>query len=124
MNFQYTMYWQSATQPSQPLAYVAQTRRGHGYIKEPDGTLRLIVDFEGGALPKLPADAKLLSGLWIGDNGELVERQLFKNDVTGGWRLSIRFKRLDNDKPVEMRAALRDEKGQISETWSYVLPPE
>ena len=124
INFQYSMYWQSASQPSLPLAYVAQTRRGHGYIKEPDGTMRLIVDFEGGALPKLPADAKLLSGLWIGDNGELVERQLFKNDVTGGWRLSIRFKRLDNDKPVEMRAGLRDEKGQLSETWSYILPPE
>ncbi len=124
MDFQYTMFWQKDAQPSAPLGYVAQTRRGHGYFKAPDGTLRLMVDFEGEALRKLPADSKLLTGLWVGDNGELVEKQLFKNDVTGGWRLSIRFKRLDNEKPVEMRATLRDGKGPVSETWSYILPPD
>jgi periplasmic glucans biosynthesis protein len=124
MDFQYTMHWQRDAQPSAPLAQVVQTRRGHGYIREPDGTHRLIVDFEGALLNKLPADAKLLSGLWIGENGELVERQLFKNDVTGGWRLSIRFKRLEPDKPVEMRATLRDAQAPVSETWSYILPPD
>jgi periplasmic glucans biosynthesis protein len=124
MSFQYTLMWQKDAQPSAPLAHVAQTRRGHGFIKEADDTLRLMIDFEGELARKQPADAKLLSGVWLGENGEIVEKQLFKNDVTGGWRLSIRFKRIDKEKPVEMRATLRDAKGPLSETWSFILPPD
>ena len=126
LDLQYRLSWQKEEQPSSPLAWVAQTRRGHGYLKdkEADGSIRLVVDFEGGSLPKLPADAKLIPGLWVGDNGEQVEKQLYRNDVTGGWRLSVRLKRVEQDKPVELRATLRDDKGPVSETWSYVLPPD
>ena len=58
----------------------------------------------------------------VDGNGELLERQTYRNDATGGWRVSLRLKRVDNDKPVEMRAYLRGDNNTLSETWSYVLP--
>jgi glucans biosynthesis protein len=124
LDLQYTVAWQKDSANKPALARVVQTRRGHGYIKTPDDSIRLIVDFEGEALAKLGADAKLMPGLWVGDNGEILERQLFRHDVTGGWRLSIRLRRAEADKPVELRATLRDTTGPVSETWSYILPGE
>ena len=44
--------------------------------------------------------------------------------MTGGYRMALRLKRLDESKPVELRAFLRGPNGgAISETWSYLLPP-
>jgi glucans biosynthesis protein len=45
------------------------------------------------------------------------------NEVTGGWRTTLRLQRVDEAKPVELRAFLRTASGAISETWSYILPP-
>ena len=125
LDIEYTLQWQrnKETAPAD-LARVIQSRLGHGLQRNPDDSIRLHVDFEGGPLPKLPADAKLVSGVWIGDNGELLERQTYRNEVTGGWRISLRLKRLDQEKPVELRAFLRNDKDTISETWSYVIPGE
>lgn len=36
----------------------------------------------------------------------------------------LRMRRLDSEKPVEMRAYLRNGSNTLSETWSYLLPPE
>ena len=83
----------------------------------------MMVDFQGPALTGLGKDDKVFPGLWLSDNGELLERQVFPNEATGGWRLSFRFRRLDAEKPVEMRAFLRRDQEAISETWSYILPP-
>jgi len=49
---------------------------------------------------------------------------MIHNDATGGWRLSLRLQRLDSGKPVEMRASLHSGNKGISETWSYILPPD
>jgi glucans biosynthesis protein len=123
LDFAYSLSWQMNKETRPPLAYVVQTRRGQGYQREPDGSQRFTVDFEGGDLPRLKADAPVISGVWMDDNGELLERQVYRNAVTGGWRLTLRFKRLDDEKPVEMRAFLRKDSAKISETWSYILPP-
>ena len=71
----------------------------------------------------LPPPEPISGQLWMDDNAELVEKQTFRNEVTGGWRMSFRFKRLDDEKPIEMRAYLKRGSSQVSETWSYVLPP-
>jgi glucans biosynthesis protein len=123
VDISYTISWQKDETVSPPTSSVAQSRRGHGWIKEQDNTIRMMVDFEGPALKGLAKDAKIFPGLWLSDNGELLERQVFPNEVTGGWRLSFRFRRLDAEKPVEMRAFLRRDQEAISETWSYILPP-
>jgi len=57
-------------------------------------------------------------------NGEVVELIGHRNDAAGGWRLALRVKRRDKGKPVELRAYLRGNNNTVSETWSYILPPE
>lgn len=122
VEFEYNLLWQMQPETRPPLARVVQTRRGHGWLKEADDSLRFHVDFEGGELDKLPADAKLVAGVWVGDGGEVLERQLYRNDATGGWRLSLRVRRSDDTRPLEMRAILRSGDKTVSETWAYALP--
>ncbi len=124
MDLEYTLFWQANQETKPPLAWVAQTRSGRGWSNTPDNTLRYVVDFQGGALDYLKADQKPVAGLWINDNGEILDRQLVKNDATGGWRIVMRIRRSDDGKPLEMRAVLRNGDDSISETWAYILPPE
>jgi len=125
LDLEYSMYWQQQRETlPQGLAHVVQSRYGHGLVRGPDDSLRFHIDFEGGPLPDLAANTKLIAGIWVGDNGELLERQTYRNDVTGGWRMTLRIRREDPEKPVEMRAVLRNDKDTISETWSYILPAE
>ena len=90
--------------------------------------LGLILDFDGPALrgrrPEARPEARLEAVVTVDANGQLVENTLYPNPVTGAWRQSIRVKRRDNDKPVELRSYLRSGKNAISETWSYLLTPE
>lgn len=125
LDLEYTLHWQKnkETRP-EGLARVVQSRFGHGLMRGADDSIRFHIDFEGGPLPDLPDDAKLVSGIWVGDNGELLERQTYRNIATGGWRVSLRVKRQDPEKPLEMRAVLRNDKDTLSETWSYILPGE
>jgi glucans biosynthesis protein len=123
LDLAYTLSWQMLDPTQPPTSWVEQSRRGRGWNKEPDNTIRMVVDFAGPALKALAPDAKVFPGLWLSDNGELLEREVFPNPVTGGWRLSFRFRRIDAEKPVEMRAFLRHDQESISETWSYILTP-
>lgn len=136
-DFAYRLSWQKNETVRPPVASVLQTRRGHGYIKTPDDTQRLIVDFEDAPAPAVAKAAKgskakpaaspsvepVTGSVWMDDNAELIEKQTFRNDMTGGWRMSFRFRRKDNDKPIEMRAYLKRGNAQVSETWSYLYPP-
>lgn len=122
-NVEYKMRWEKESETQPPHAWVAQTRRGHGYTKKVDDSLAMIVDFEGPALKKLPADAKLEGAVTIDANGKLMETNTYRNDVTGGWRIAVRLDRNDDAKPVELTAHLRNGKEVLSETWSYILPP-
>jgi glucans biosynthesis protein len=36
----------------------------------------------------------------------------------------MRFTRVDAAKPLELRAYLRTRTSTLSETWSYILPPD
>ncbi len=64
----------------------------------------------------------------IGSGGRLIEHQLYKNQVTGGWRLVFHVKPEENStlaekimpekKPiVEMRAFLKHGSSILTETW-------
>jgi len=122
LDVEYRMLWQKNNETRPPLAWVVQTRRGHGYLRNPDDSIALMVDFEGPALRKLPADAPVKADVTADSNVQVVEANAFHNDVTGGWRLALRVKRLDDKKPGELRAFLRDGNKTLSETWSYILP--
>lgn len=122
-DIEYRMLWQKESETRPPLSWVTQTRRGHGYTRKADDSIALIVDFEGPALKKLAADAKI-EGIVTGDaNGKLMETNTYRNDETGGWRMAVRLRRNDDTKPVELRGHLRNGNETLSETWSYILPP-
>ena len=122
-DFAYRLYWQGDRQTRPPSAWVAETRRGRGYVAKPDGEIGFKVDFRGPALDALPAGAPLDAEVWNDANGRITGRVVERNPLTGGARLALRVKRIDDSKPVELRASLKSEARTLSETWSYVLPP-
>lgn len=122
--FEYRIQWQKENETRPPSSWVTQSRRGNSFVKHPDGSIGFIVDFDGPALRKLSSEAKMEAVVSLDNNGQLVENTLYPNVVTGSWRQSIRVKRIDNAKPIEMRSYLRSNNTAISETWSYILPPE
>jgi glucans biosynthesis protein len=122
-DYAYRVWWQKDKDTQPPGLRVAQTLYGRGYTHAPDGSVSLAVDFEGPPdmeSPELKPEAQVS----VDANGKLLEQQMIHNDATGGWRLSLRLQRLDAGKPVEIRASLRSGNKGISETWSYILPPD
>ena len=122
-DLEYRILWQRDPSARPPTSWVTQTRRGRGAIRDDDGSLGFIIDFEGPALKKLAPDAEVEGIVTTDANGEVVERVAHRNDVTGGWRVMLRLRRLDANKPTELHAYLRLGNNTLSETWSYVLPP-
>ena len=113
-DFAYRMHWtldEAALHPKDS-AWVKQTLRSTGDVKQsnlirqPDGSVAYLVDFEGPSLKALPEDAAVRSQVSVGDNAELVENNVRYNPETKGWRLTLRMKIKDPSKSTEMRAAL------------------
>jgi glucans biosynthesis protein len=121
-NFEYLMRWQKDQEARPPLSWVTQTRRGHGYRREADESIALFVDFEGPALKKLAADAKVDAIVTAGESAKVLEVTAYPNAVTGGWRMAIRLMHTDDKRPVELRGYLVNNNNTLSETWSYILP--
>jgi glucans biosynthesis protein len=124
IDFAYRMRWQmSGTLPAKK-GWVVQTRRGRGFVRKPDGDINYVVDFDGPQLRAMAPGTELEPVVWADANAEVRERNLFKNPVSGMWRMTVRFKRLDAAKPVELRAYLKQDQANLTETWSYILPAE
>jgi glucans biosynthesis protein len=110
----YRMHWtmDEAAIHAPDSAWVKQTLRSTGDVKQsnlirqPDGSVAYLVDFEGPSLAALPADTEVRSQVSVGDNAELVENSVRYNPETKGWRLTLRMKIKDPGKATEMRAAL------------------
>jgi glucans biosynthesis protein len=122
-DFAYRVLWQMEGETKPPGAWVTQTRRGRGYVKKPDESIGFMIDFAGENLKKLAPDAMLEGVVTAGDNGKVLEHEAYRNEVTGGVRLALRVRRIDSNKPVELRAFLRSGGETLSETWTYALPP-
>jgi glucans biosynthesis protein len=123
-DFEYQLLWQKNAEMRPPQAWVTQTRRGRGYARKPDDSVSFVIDWEGPALKQLGEDPKVETVISSDGNGRLLETNGWRNEVTGGWRTTVRMRRVDEAKPVELRAFLRHGGNAISETWSYVLPSQ
>jgi periplasmic glucans biosynthesis protein len=123
-DFEYRLLWQKESEVRPPQAWVTQTRRGRGYVRKPDNSLNFVVDWEGPALSQLGADAKVEAVVSVDANGQILELNSWRNEVTGGQRMTVRLKRADDAKPVELRGYLRLGTSAISETWSYLVPAQ
>nr|WP_305729362.1 glucan biosynthesis protein G [Pseudomonas costantinii] len=114
LNVSYRLHWTMDEKALHPTdsAWVKQTLRSTGDVKQsnlirqPDGSVAYLVDFEGPSLKALPSDAPVRSQVSVGDNAEIVENSVRYNEHTKGWRLTLRMKIKDAGKPTEMRAAL------------------
>jgi len=114
LDIAYRLHWTLNDAPfhSPDSAWVKQTLRSTGDVKQsnlirqPDGSVAYLVDFEGPSLKALKPDAAVRSQVSVGDNGEVVENSVRYNPHTKGWRLTLRLKIKDAGKPTEMRAAL------------------
>lgn len=112
--YAYRLHWTMDEDELHPkeLGWVKQTLRSTGDVKQsnlirqPDGSVAFLVDFEGPVLKALPEETAVRSQVSVGDNAELVENNLRYNPETKGWRLTLRLKVKDPSKSVEMRAAL------------------
>jgi glucans biosynthesis protein len=114
IDFNYRLHWTMDEDSihSPDLGWVKQTLRSTGDVKQsnlirqPDGSVAYLVDFVGPTLAKLGEDPAIRSQVTTDDNTDLVENNLRYNPVTKGWRLTLRLKVKDSNKPVEMRAYL------------------
>ena len=114
VNFNYRIHWTMDEKSihSPDLGWVKQTLRSLGDVKQsnlvrqPDGSVAFQVDFVGPVLARLPEDKTIRSQVTTDDNTELVENNLRYNPVTKGYRLTLRVKVKDTNKPIEMRAYL------------------
>lgn len=121
---EYRLLWQKDGERRPPSSWATQTRRGHGWLRKQDDSIALAVDFEGPALRKLAAEAKVEAVVSSDANGKVLETNTIRNEITGGWRMTVRLRRADEKKPVELRGYLNGNNNALSETWSYILPPD
>ena len=120
----YRLSWQKESEQRPPLSWVVQSRRGHGWVRKPDDSIAMLVDFEGPVLKSLGADDKLRAVVTSDPNGTVLETNLIRNALSGGVRMTVRLRRIDDKLPVELRGYINSGNNTLSETWSYILPPE
>jgi len=93
---------------------------GGGTVK---GAYRIIVDFDGGPLATLPLKTAPTGVVTALEGGQILESFVEYVPPLRGWRLSILAKPAE-DKPLAMRAFLKEGDKAMTETWTYRLPPE
>jgi glucans biosynthesis protein len=120
----YQIRWQGQQQQRPPGAWVMQTRVGRGFAELAANEHQYLIDFAGPAIEALPADAALQAVVSSDDNGQIVERNAYRNEANGTWRLTLRVKQRQASRPVELRAFLQHERNTVSETWTNVIPPQ
>lgn len=132
MSFAYRLLWMPPSAMPHQLGTAESTRT---YLQ--GDTLRFIIDFEGGELDALPADTGLTSVIETPPNMPVLEKQLSKNPVTGGWRLVFQVRPPKEEGMIQSLRAARDgspalrframlKKGEnlpapLTETWVYDL---
>jgi len=120
--FAYTINWYGDDPARPPGGRVVATRHDRGTL---EGAHRLVIDFAGKQLEALPAETVLRGAVSIAsgpESAELLDQNVVKNPVTGGWRLTFQVRPKGRD-PVELRAFLDKGGDTLTETWSYVILP-
>lgn len=124
LELRYRLFWQGDAPVHPPSGWTVQSRFGRGFAALGEGEVQYVVDFAGPALDALPADAAVAAVVSAGPNGQLIEHNAYRNDARGGWRMTLRVKRIDPTQPVELRAFLQQGPNALTETWTTVIPSE
>lgn len=118
LEIKYRVRWQKDSETRPPFARVVQTRQGMRGVKTDEHSLGFVVDFDG----PLAGDGEVEAIVGADANAQALQHSLKRSASGNGWRLSLRLQRVDDSKPVELRAYLKSGDA-MSETWSYALPP-
>ncbi len=126
--FDYKIRWSSPKKVASPEVQVIFTRTGKG---KTSNSRMFVLEFKGGKLEDLPDDAALDANVWVGEGGTLLEKRVYKNPVTGSWRLVFEIEPdatsalsmvLPDERPnIEMRASLQHGVTPLTETWTYAI---
>jgi len=131
LSFAYQMFWHHATGSQRPPAgRVAATRIARAKM---DAARLFVIDFVGTQFEALPENKAIEAVITVGPGAKVLEQQVYKNRVTGGWRLAFQILKdetISSDKdpskgrdPVELRAFLKLGDDVLTETWSYAYEP-
>jgi len=121
LEFRYRMTWGDIDETEVNLARVRALRGGHGGVSgtaNPDGEQKFVVDFEGGGIEQIPADAKDLESIVRVSKAKLVRTALSRIEANGRWRLVMDVLP-DGNEPVELSAFLAQGGTRVSEVWLY-----
>jgi glucans biosynthesis protein len=124
LDLSYRIFWQGDLQQRPPNAWAVQSRFGAGYHKLGRDEFQYVVDFAGPALDALDPDAAVEAVVTPVANARLVERNAYFNEARRGWRMTVRFQRVDPTQPVELRAFLQQGSNALTETWTTLIPPQ
>ncbi|GLS87001.1 glucans biosynthesis protein G [Cypionkella aquatica] len=119
--FSYRLHWGALpADTAQDIAFVKETRTGVGGVsgvENTDGSRKIVVDFEGGLLASLPADAKVEAMVTI-NGGEIVHQALSEIPGTDFWRLVLDIT-VAPGMTVELGAHITGYGRKLSENWLY-----
>jgi glucans biosynthesis protein len=122
LEYAYRLHWGMAPEGDRSVdrARILRTRVGEGGVagvEQKSDTRKFVIDFVGGTLSSLPADAELLPQVTIG-RGEIKQAIVSKVSDTDIWRLVIEAK-ADPGSVAELKAALTGYDQTLTETWLY-----
>jgi periplasmic glucans biosynthesis protein len=129
--FSYRMNWGRASSGRPPAGRVVATRIAGAKDSK---AKKFLIDFAGDRIESFLADKPLTAVVTVDQRVRLLEQQLYKNSVTGGWRLvflvmveepgSIEKVLPPAKRPVlELKAFLKLGDSAVTETWSYAFQP-
>jgi glucans biosynthesis protein len=120
--YAYTIRWELDDPARSPSGRVVATRRDHGTVDTSHDGHRYVLDFEGTALAALAPDHAPRAVVSASNGVRVYDQHVYKNTVTGGWRLTFQIKPTSRE-PVELRAYLARGDDVLTETWSSVWLP-
>lgn len=119
----YTLTFGAEAITGEPMGRAIKTLVGDGNRTgggASPGAYRLIVDFAGGQLDKLPSRAKILASVTALQKGEVIDQYVEYIPAQHCWRLSILARPADGA-ALSLRAYLSREQETLTETWTYRL---
>lgn len=126
LHFSYNAIFGKRDIPSEPMARTQSTHLGDGNRVgggDQAGAVRIIVDFAGGPLEDLPADAPVVASVTGLEGGDIISHFVEYVEPLEQWRLSILARPAD-EKPLTLRGYLTLEGEPVTETWTYQLPSD
>lgn len=131
--FKYRLYWMPPGLPMHELGFVRDTRMERSSENK---TVTFYIDFAGGELDAIPADTGLTSMVELPKEATLLEKNLIKNEVAGGWRLMLKLSLPESGMlesllssrsgPPQLSLSAFLKKGEnlnepLTETWRYTI---